>query len=438
MYGLIYRALTTLAGPLVPVLLDRREARGKEDPARRGERLGQPSRPRPDGPLIWVHAASVGEAQAIQVLIHRLLQRDPAGSLLLTTGTVSSARLMAARLPTGAFHQYMPLDRVAYARRFLDHWRPDLVVWTESEIWPNLLGEVARRRIPAALVNARMSHASFDGWRRAPQLIGTLLETFQLVLPGNERDARRLSSLGVRRLGPVGNLKYSAAPLAADPASLTALRRAIDRRPVWLAASTHAGEEQACAEVHGELRGRGHGDLLTIIVPRHPGRGAEIAAALGRRGLSVARRSTGAVPDPATDIYLVDTLGELGLVLRLAPLAFIGGSLVPHGGHNPIEAVQLGCAVLLGPYTENFAEISDQLLAHGGAVRVADALGLARSVAGLLEDGEARARLVQAAEQVARRHRSVADAAMAALQPLLDRALPPAAPAPSADLRASA
>jgi 3-deoxy-D-manno-octulosonic-acid transferase len=335
----LYRGLTALATPLIHVYLARRRAQGKEDPARFEERRGRATRPRPSGPLIWLHGASVGEAMSVLTLIERLRGERPALSVMLTTGTVTSAALVAERLPTGAFHQYVPVDRPVWVRRFLDHWRPDLALWVESELWPNLVDEVHRRRVPMVLLNGRMSAGSYRRWRRLPGIIAPLLGRFALCLTQDDDQVAHFAGLGAPVVRCVGNLKCASGPLPVDAAALTALHTAVDDRPLWLAASTHDGEETMAADVHRRLAG--HRRLLTIIVPRHATRGPAIAAALGAQGLRVARRGAGEPLDATTEVYVADTIGELGLFYRLAEIAFVGGSLVPHGGHNPLEPAQL-------------------------------------------------------------------------------------------------
>lgn len=416
----IYRCLTACAGPVVPLILDRRQKAGKEDGGRRGERLGVPSRPRPAGRLVWIHGASVGEALSVQTLIRRLLDHAPDISVLLTTGTVTSARLMEQRLPDRAVHQYLPVDRLAYARTFMDHWRPDLVLWVESEIWPNLLTEIASRRIPAAMVNARMSDRSLARWRRFPGTTRRLLETFDVILPWDAESGRRFALLGGRRIGPVGNLKFSADPLQADPSALDALRRSVAGREVWLAASTHEGEEALCLDAHAILA-RDIPGLLTIIAPRHPSRGEDVALLAAGRGLKTVRRSGGELPDAGTEVYVADTLGEMGCLFRAVPIALVGGSLIPHGGHNPIEPAQLGCAILHGPHMTNFPEIVQQLAENRAALEVSGATDLAAALRRLTGDEAARRRLADAAASVAGRNRFVLDAALGEILPLLDR-----------------
>ncbi|MBV9522983.1 MAG: DUF374 domain-containing protein, partial [Alphaproteobacteria bacterium] len=343
-----YRTVTALLGPLFPWYLRARRARGKEDPTRFAERLGRADRSRPAGPLLWLHAASVGEAASLLALIDRLGRERPALTLLVTTGTLTSARLLAKRLPARAIHQFVPVDRPKYIRRFLDHWRPDAAIWVESELWPNLVATTQRRGIPTILLNARMSQRSFLRWQRWPGLIATLLGGFSLCLAQDEKQKERLRILGAGAADTVGDLKSAAAPLPVDETELARLRAQIGERPFWLAANTHPGEEAAAAEVHRRLAPEWP-SLLTMIVPRHPARAEEIAALLRARGLVFARRSRGDAITRATAVYLGDTLGEMGLFYRVAETVFLGGSLTPVGGHNPFEPALLGCAILHGP-----------------------------------------------------------------------------------------
>jgi 3-deoxy-D-manno-octulosonic-acid transferase len=425
----VYRALTTVLGPAVMLYLMRRIAAGKEDRGRFAERRGVASRPRPEGPLVWIHAASVGEAVSMLALIDELVAERPSLSVLVTTGTVTSARLLASRLPEGrAWHQYVPVDRLAYVRRFLDHWRPDLALWVESELWPNLIIETKARGVPLVLVNGRMSARSFQGWQRWPSIIRPLLGAFDLCLGQDVVQAERLRQLGAQRTLCVGNLKAAAGPLPVSEAELARLAAQAAGRPLWLAASTHAGEEEAAAVAHRALKQRWP-DILTIIVPRHPARASAIAALLKGEGLHVARRSLADPIDAATDIYLGDTLGELGLFYRLASVAFVGGSLVPMGGHNPLEAALLDCALLHGPDMSNCAGIARDLAAAKAAVTVHDGVELGAAVAQLIGDPADRARRAAAALDVAANNRAVLDAVLERIAPWLDRLTPHAASA---------
>jgi len=430
----LYRLATRAALPAAKLLLGRREQRGKEDPSRRGERLGRPARPRPAGPLLWAHAASVGESLSLLPLIDRLLRRLPDAEILVTSGTVTSANLLARRLPARAFHQYVPIDHPGAVRRFLDHWRPDLAIWVESELWPNLVTETHRRGVPMMLVNAKMSERSMRGWRRFPGMIRGLLGAFDLVLAQDEAQAARLSQLGARAATTVGDLKSSAAPLPADPVELATLAQAIGDRPVWLAAQTHEGEETIVAEAHRLLAATRPG-LLTLLAPRHPNRASAIMTLLGGHGLAVAQRSAGDRIEPTTDIYLADTLGEMGLFYRLGGIVLVAGSLLPPGtlgGHNPVEPALLGAAILHGPDMVNCAANAAALGAADAAIPVADAASLAAEVGRLLDDPARRQAMGRAAEAVAARQSGVVERILARMEPLLARFAPPEAPAETA------
>ena len=392
-----YRALTRYAAPLAPLMLAWRTRIGKEEPARRPERYGKASIDRPAGFLAWFHAASVGETNAVLPVIEAIAAEHPEINLLLTTGTVTSAKLARARLPEGAVHQYVPLDNQDYVRRFLKHWRPDLAVFVESEIWPNLVLETSTLHIPLVLVNGRMSFRSFRRWRGRPGLSRPLFSAFNLVLAQNERMAQRFAALGTPRAVPVGNLKADAPPPPVELAGHKKLAAALAGRTVWLAASTHPGEDNIAAVAHLAMK-KACPDLLTVIVPRHPERGPFIARLLAGADLNVTLRSEGKLPEAGTDIYIADTIGELGLFYNLVPVALIGGSLVPHGGQNPVEAIKLGAAVMTGPHWRNFADAYDELLRAGGAVQVSDAQSLANTALLLLENAQARGRIMSRAE----------------------------------------
>jgi 3-deoxy-D-manno-octulosonic-acid transferase len=410
----LYRFATVAAAPAAHGLLALRRMRGKEDAARVSERLGIAQLPRPEGKLVWLHAASVGEAQSSLALIDRLLGLNPKLAVLVTTGTVTSAQLMAERLPPRAFHQFVPVDRPAWVRRFLDHWRPDLALWIESELWPNLVLETASRQVPMVLINARMSDRSFASWQRWPTVIRPLLRCFRRVLAQSEADAARFRTLGARDAFATGSLKYDAAPLPADTAELDRIERAIGARVHWLAASTHPGEEAKIAEAHRALARR-HPTLLTVLVPRHPARGGEIAAQLRALGFSVALRSRAEPIAPTTEIYLADTMGELGLFYRLASIVFVGGSLVPKGGQNPLEPARLGCAILYGPHMDNFRAIAGDLIEAGAAEEVRSAAGLADAVSTLLDDEGLRERRCAAARRTTDAGGGVIENVLAAL-----------------------
>ncbi len=383
----LYRWASVLGSPIAPQVLARRLARGKEHPERLAERRGEPSLRRPAGPLVWVHGASVGEMLAAVPLIERLRLDDFA--VLVTSGTVTSAALAEQRLPKGVLHQFIPLDAPRFVQRFLDHWRPGLALFVESDLWPNLILSCAERKIPMIVINGRLSERSFSRWRRAPGTIGALLARFDLCLAQSGADAERYAELGAQRIITTGNLKLDVPAPPADPAALQRLREIVGARPVVAAASTHPGEEDAIIAAHVRLRAK-FPSLLTVIAPRHPARGAGIADIAKTAGLAVALRSQRAQPMPDVGIYVADTLGELGLIYRIAPIVFMGGSLASHGGQNPIEAVRLGAAVLHGPHVWNFAEIYSMLDQSHGAELVADGEALAAQLGAWLADAAAR------------------------------------------------
>lgn len=420
----LYRFLTLLAAPLVYAFLLKRRLMGKEHPERMHERLGKASFPRPQGALIWLHAASVGEAHSVVPLITQLTEQFPQASVLLTTGTVTSAKLMDTKLPERAYHQFVPVDTWPAVSRFLRHWKPDVAVWTESEIWPNLIMMTRARGCPMALLNARMSLGSYHAWTRLRGIIRPLVRAFDLVCPQSEDDAERYTDFGARNLQMLGNLKHDAPPLPADSKDMASLLAQLGDRPVWVASSTHNGEELLLAEAHSKLV-LDHPALLTIIAPRHPARGSKIAEELTEQGLQVALRSRGEDITDSTDIYVADTMGELGLFYRIAGIVFIGGSLVPHGGQNPLEPARLDCALITGPHTGNFAAICSELESRKALLRVQNVSELVTEIGTLLRDHAKQEELAQTALKLAGDKQGVLIQVRDALMPLLTRGLAP-------------
>ena len=412
----LYQLASAAGSPAAPQVLARRLTRGKEHPERLSERRGETSLPRPQGPLIWVHGASVGEMLAVVPLIERLRAEDFA--VLVTSGTVTSAALAEQRLPDGAIHQFIPLDAPRFVRRFLDHWRPDLALFVESDLWPNLILSCAERRVPMIVVNGRLSERSFSRWRMVPGAIAALLSRFDLCLTQSSADAERYTQLGAPRVLSTGNLKLDAPAPPVDEATLNRLKGIIGDRPVVAAASTHAGEETAIIASHRRLRAK-FPTLLTMIAPRHPVRGESIAEIAKVAGLTVALRSRRAQPMPDIGVYVADTLGELGLIYRLAPIVFMGGSLATHGGQNPIEAIRLGAATVHGPHVWNFAEIYATLDAEHGAVSVTDEETLTVRLGEWLADPTARRAVADAAAGTVERLGGALKRTLAALDPYL-------------------
>lgn len=416
-----YRLATRATGPWLSGYLGRRAAQGKEDPARIGERFGRSALPRPTGKLIWLHAASVGESLSALPLLRSVLEANPEAHAIFTSGTVTSAALLSERLPKRAFHQFAPLDHPAAVARFMAHWRPDAVLWVESELWPNALDAVRAAKIPAALVNARLSEKSFAFWQRWPRLARRVLSAFDAVLAQTEEIGARLSALGAANVTVTGNLKAAATPLPAAPDALAQLRDMIGGRPVLAAASTHGEEEALIGAAFAGLRAR-RPDLLLVVAPRHPERGPEVAETLRGLGLAVSRRGAKVRVVPETNVYLMDTIGELGLLYRTAPFAFIGGSLVAHGGQNPLEPARLGVAPVHGPHVFNFSAEYEEMDRLGASVAVADADALA-ALAETWLDAPDKAREAGAkAKAIAERGAGALDAAKAALTAVLHEA----------------
>src|SRR6202040_58007 len=412
----VYRKLSFAVVPLAPALIKRRLKQGKEDPLRIGERRGMSRDIRPHGPLVWIHGASVGEVLAAVALIEKLRALNI--RILLTSGTVTSAAIVAKRFPADIIHQYVPYDSPRYVARFLDHWRPSLALFIESDLWPNLILSSAARRLPMVLINGRMSHRSFPRWRRISGTIAALLGRFEVCLAQSQVDAERFAALGGRNVITTGNLKLDVPAPPADPARLERLMSVTRGRPIIVAASTHPGEEDILLEAHRALAGL-FPSLLSVIVPRHPNRRELIARTISASGLRVSLRSRDELPMAQTDIYLADTMGELGFFYRLAPIVFMGGSLVAHGGQNPIEAVKLGASIVHGPHVFNFSDVYDALDGAGGAKRAETQEALVKQLGRLLADPAARNLSAAAAERVVAQLGGALERTLAALEPYL-------------------
>ncbi len=421
----LYRFITGLSAPILEFLLRKRIAKGKEDPDRIAERRGVASIGRPKTRLGYVHAASVGEAQSTLILINRLLHDDPDLHILVTTGTRSSAELMKDKLPDRAFHQFAPLDHPIWVKSFLDYWQPDFVLWIESELWPNMLASIKSREIPTILVNARLSDRSFKRWCFIKSSARNVLSTFALVLTQTESDLERFSKLAGKdtEVKLSGNLKYSAKALPCDEDMLKELQGAAGTRPTWVYASSHKGEETLVCRVHAMLR-INHPDLLSIIVPRHPERRDDIIEQCSSEDGSLSLQLRGQkreIIKPDTDIYIADTLGELGLFYRLAPIALIGRSFSDDGGggHNPIEAAQLHCAVLYGPNVQYQKEIFNDMNSHEAAICVQSEEELTAMLSRLINETSLRENYQAKAYDFAQYNEGVIERVWEAINPLI-------------------
>lgn len=412
----LYRIGGGIISPFLPLYLSLRAARGKEDSRRKKERLGRTNKVRPEGPLIWLHAASVGETLALVPLIERILSLHI--HVLLTSGTVTSANLIENRFGSRVIHQFAPLDVKPAIRKFLDHWKPDLALVCESEIWPLRINGLARRHIPQVMVNAHMSKRSFYSWQKRPALAAHIFRQIDAAIGQSESDAEQYHALGVKTVAVSGNLKADVAPIG-DKNLLAQFQSRIGDRLVWAAISTHEGEENIAAEVHIALKTR-LPNLLTIIVPRHPERSDDIMAQLSKKSLHVVRHSDKTLPKDDTDILLVDSIGEMGVFLRLAKVAFIGKSLTESGGHNPLEPALLGSAIITGPHVENFKDTFDVFFSNKAAKLVEDATQLAVQVNTLLTHEAIRREMIEAAYDTATNMSGALERTFKVLRPFID------------------
>lgn len=411
-----YRVAGICAYPLMSPYLTYRALKGKEDRKRRLERFGFASQPRPHGPLVWVHAASVGETNAVIPLIRELLRREI--HVLLTTGTVTSAEVVANRLGNDVIHQYVPLDLKFPIKRFIAYWHPDAAITAESEMWPTTMAELARRNIPQIRVNGRLSDRSYDRWQRNSKVAELLFGKLSLVVARSDVDAERFLDLGSWPVVISGNLKGDTDPPPVDPDLLARYRAQIGDRRTWAAVCTFNGEESAAAFVHRALKPRNQ--QLTIIVPRHPERGDEIEAMLVEKGLKVARRSRNDEITPETDIFLGDTIGEMGLYLRLTEISFVGRSLTEEGGQNPMESSMIGCAVLSGPNVQNFRETYQHIIRKGGARMIRDVEMLAKAVHYLMSNDIARRKMIDCGQEAVQDMRGALSTTIKALEPYIN------------------
>ncbi len=411
-----YRWAGATAYPLIGGYIAWRAAKGKEESARRHERYGRSLLERPAGPVVWVHAASVGETLAVIPLVLHI--RRLGINIVMTTGTVTSAHIVAERLAGKAMHQYVPLDLKPAVDRFLDHWAPDLAIMAESEIWPMTILELGAKRVPQVLVNGRLSDRSFASWQKHRFIADALFENLAHVVAQSELDGERFHQLGARPVTVSGNLKVDTEIPPVDENALAALKSEIGDRNRWAAISTHKGEETIAASVHS-LAKKQNGDVLTIIVPRHPDRAGSIESELKSAGLKVSRRSRGDKVASDTDVLLGDTIGEMGLYLRLTEIAFVGRSLTGEGGQNPLEPSVLGTAVLSGRNVQNFRESYQRLVANGGARLVADADTLAGAVTFLINNDRVRSKMIDSGIETVEGMRGALERTLDALEPYI-------------------
>lgn len=414
----LYSAGVGLTAFAMPWWLRQRIARGKELPDRWRERFGEASAERPEGPLIWVHAASVGETNSILTMLDHFAVKG--ASVLLTTGTVTSETVVRGKLPKGALHQFAPLDHAPWITRFLNHWRPDLALRVESEIWPHTLAILSKREIPIIQINARMSAKASRGWKLVPGMAHGVFGCLDLVAAQSEDDRARFARFGSKQTAVSGNLKLAIPSLSFDADQLGLLRTQLGDRKTWLAASIHPGEDRIVASAQAELKAR-HPGVLAVVAPRHAERGGNMAERMQAMGLNVARRSLGQEITPATDIYMADTMGELGLLYRLCPVAFMGKSFTVGGGQNPAEPAQIGCALIWGPDMSNFTDLAAALETKGAAIRLLDPSVLPHAIEGLLAEASRVTRMAEAGRAYVAENTGALDKTLELLAPYLDR-----------------
>ncbi len=388
MFIKIYNTLITILYPLViKRYIKKRLANGKEDKQRFNERIGRPKLKRPEGKLVWLHGASVGESVSMLPLIHKILENYPDAHVMVTTGTVTSADVMNKRLPDRAFHQFIPIDNPIFTTRFVKYWHPDVALWFESEFWPGMLSSIKRKNIPLILINGRISNKSFKRWQQFDFISKELLSCFSLCLGQSEEDAYRLQVLGANPTMCLGNLKYAGLPLPVDEEKKQEMVKQIGKRTFWLASSTHDDEELRLSKIHKRLKEK-FPDLLTIIAPRHPQRGKEIQDVIEGLGLKTALRSANEKITPSTDIYIADTIGEMGLWYDISKIVFIGGSLIPHGGQNFIEPSRMRDTVIVGPHMHNFTDAMNRAKKADAIIQVTDTLELEEVITQLMQNKE--------------------------------------------------
>ena len=405
----IYASLTAAMTPAIHRHAKRKLAEAGVSAQRCRERSGHASLARPTGPLIWLHAVSVGEFQSVLGLLRVLREERPDVTILVTTTTPTSAKLAETRLPKGCLHQFAPLDTAVATRRFLDHWQPDLAIFVESEIWPRQIVTLHDRDTPLLLINARLSAGSLKTWRKVPALAQALLSRFSAVLCQIDATRDALLSFGYapERAVTTGDLKKSSDPLPVDADALRDLQSAVGDRSLWVASSTHPGEDEEVLKAHRTLLAHDP-DALMVLLPRHPERGDDLAAMLRNEGFDTARRSKGEMPADNTQVYLADTLGETGLFYQLAPVVFVAGSFVPVGGHNPFEPAHFDCAILHGPLVANFAQSYAEMKAAGATVEVENAEALSQELVELMA-GNTLAELQKSAKAYVQEAQTVRD-----------------------------
>ena len=418
-----YRVLTFLLKPFVRFALYLRRKKGLEtkDKKRMVERFGKTFAHRPkNAKVVWFNAASVGESNSIMPVVDRVLAGYPNAFVVVTTSSLTAADNMAKKLKgKNAVHQFLPVDRRAYVDRFFNYWKPELGFFVDSDFWPNLILSAKAHDVPLVLLNGRISDKSFAKWKKNLSFAKTLMHGFKFGFGKSDEDKRRLSVMGMEPVECVGNLKYGVPPMSCDKAELESLQKKIGKRPVFVVSSTHPGEEEICLSALLIIK-KTFSNVLMILAPRHPARGQEIYDMVEANGLHAALRSRGDDITPVVDVYVADTMGELGLFYTLSDIAFVGGSLVPWGGHNPMEPARLHNVVLSGKNVMNFQETFDLLKAENAVIMLNNEKDFASKVKSFFENEDVAKEYMARAFCVAEREAAVLDRVMDRIKPELD------------------
>jgi len=419
--GLIraYTGLTKVLAPALPLWLKHRAKVGKEDPIRQSERFGQASITRPAGQLFWMHGASVGEVTMILPLIDKVLAEYPNAHVLVTSGTTTSAELMAKRLPASAFHQYIPLDTPKAVTAFLEHWKPDIAIWSESEIWPNLLLQTKARNIPMALINARMSEKSLNSWFKRRKSGLRLFGCFDVILAGDNPTANGLSKILGQKVESIGNLKNAASALSVNLNELAELKKSIGERPVWIAASVHQAESYSVLLAHEEVL-KSFPEALLVYAMRHPTEKAVNNLKINSPNQIFVQRSNGGIPTKQTSVFLFDTLGEMGLSYSLSDVAFVAGSLRSDlMGHNPLEPARLNIPTVTGPYISSFEDTYAPFLESNAMIQIAESDQLGKTITAMLTSPKTRQEMISRASKIVNAQSDVLNRTIDAIKALL-------------------
>jgi len=420
----LYTLLIYCAAPFATALVLWRGLRDRSYWQALGERFGWGRAANP-APTLWLHAVSLGEMSAAAPLVRALRARYPENPLVLTTATLTGRARARSLFGEGVDVRFLPYDTPGAVARFLDRIRPRLAVIMETELWPNLFKECERRGVPLVLASARLSAKSVSRYRRLGSLFRGIFSASSLIAAQTAEDAGRFVAIGAEsaRTHVIGNIKFDMELGAGAAERGSALRASFGARPTWIAGSTHAGEEEQVLAAHEELRAA-RADALLLLVPRHPDRFRAVAELLQSRGLGFTTRSSGVPPEAATQVLLVDSVGELGALYASADVAFVGGSLVPIGGHNLLEPAALGVPVLTGPHHSNSQDVARLLLRQGAALQVNDARELAAALERLMADPAERRRIGAAGRHIVESNRGSVARLLALIEPLLPAARP--------------